>query len=103
MVAEGTDPGVVTAKILRESAAFARENGSETGSSAAEPPRNTDDGEASVTSAAASVAVPSDPPAAPDAETAFRHGRLAVVAALVLVLIWVWIIERRNAGREKGV
>ncbi|MBO4709770.1 MAG: hypothetical protein J5727_08360 [Kiritimatiellae bacterium] len=34
---------------------------------------------------------PSDP------EAAFRRGRLGVVAAIVLVLFWVWMRQRRSA------
>lgn len=38
-----------------------------------------------------------------DAEAAFRHGRLAVVAIIVMVLFWAWIQERRTARKERGV
>lgn len=46
---------------------------------------------------AAHVAVPASPsPARPvDSETAFRRARLGVVAALALVLLLVWIQQRR--------
>ena len=41
--------------------------------------------------------VPSTPPSPPvDAATAFRRGRLGIVAAIVLVLMWVWIRQRRS-------
>lgn len=42
------------------------------------------------------VAVPAPPPSRPiDADTAFRRARLGVVAALALVLLLVWIMQRR--------
>lgn len=40
--------------------------------------------------------VPSAPPPPVDPDTAFRRGRLGVVAAIVLVLMWVWIRQRRS-------
>ncbi len=43
------------------------------------------------------VAVPAPPPSRPvDADTAFRRARLGVVAALALVLLLVWIMQRRR-------
>ena len=46
--------------------------------------------------AAAQVAVPPPAPHRPvDAETSFRRARLGVVAALALVLLLVWIMQRR--------
>ena len=46
--------------------------------------------------ASASQATVVVPAAAPvDGEAAFRHARLAVVAALVLVLALVWLMQRR--------
>ena len=36
---------------------------------------------------------PVDPPI--DADTAFRRARLGVVAVVVLVLLWVWLAQRR--------
>lgn len=54
-------------------------------------------------SAAASqtaVVVPAAVPAAPvDAEAAWRTARLAVVAALVLALLLVWLRQRRAGAR----
>lgn len=44
-------------------------------------------------SAQANVVVPAAAPA--DGEAAFRHARLAVVAALVLALALVWLMQRR--------
>ena len=41
--------------------------------------------------------VPSTPPPPPvDPDTAFRRGRLGVVAAIVLVLFWLWLRQRRT-------
>lgn len=94
MVEAGTDPDVVTEKILRESAAARAEL------------RTTDEGDLAVGDSASGVAAglavepPPAPPPPPDAATSYRHGRLAVVAVLVLVLIWAWIVERR--GRANG-
>ena len=48
----------------------------------------------------ATVAVPQPAPAAPvDAESAYRRARLGFVAVIVLVLMLVWMIQRRNAAR----
>ena len=52
-----------------------------------------------VDSVIATVAVPAAPPSPPiDAATAYRHGRLGVVAVVVLVLFWVWLTQRRSAA-----
>lgn len=83
------DPAVVTAKIERDLAA-ARQGGECTRADAAAEAPRTDVAEIAV----APVAVPS--PA--DAQTAYRHGRLAVVATLVLALVLVWIVQKRRNG-----
>ena len=45
----------------------------------------------------ATVAVPPPPPAPPVApETALRRARLGVVATIALVLLLVWIVQRRR-------
>ena len=44
----------------------------------------------------ATVVVPAAPPKRTDGEAAFRHARLAVTTALVLVLALVWLMQRRS-------
>lgn len=44
----------------------------------------------------ATVVVPVVPPKRTDGEAAFRHARLAVTTALVLVLALVWLMQRRS-------
>jgi len=44
----------------------------------------------------AHAAVPAPSPAKPvDADTAFRRARLGIVAVIVLVLLFVWVVQRR--------
>ena len=88
MVDANSDSGMVTAKILRETRDFAVEREAEL---AVE--------ESAVPAIGESAAVEEVPPPAPhppvDAEAAYRRGRLGVVAALVLVLLFVWIRQLR--------
>lgn len=100
MVEESEDAGVVTERIVREmrdahEAARARE--------AAAALQAVSTGHVETVAADLSV-VRSEQPVPPpvDAETAYRHGRLGVVAMLVLVLLWAWIQERRRTRQERG-
>jgi len=48
-----------------------------------------------VASTTSTMSVPAAPPSPPiDAATAYRRGRLGVVAAIVLVLLWAWMRQR---------
>ena len=91
MVEANTDPQVVTSRILRETRAAEEERRLEQPApSVAEPVP-----EAPGTHAVETTPVP--PPREPvDADAAYRHGRLAVVAAIVLVLLLVWLRQRRS-------
>lgn len=101
MVEESEDAGVVTERIereMREARAAARARAeavaglrAEVASSGAEEPV-----------AALRVETPPAPPPV-SAETAYRHGRLGVVAVLVLVLFWAWVRERRRGRQETRV
>ena len=56
------------------------------------------DGSAEAVASTATTSVAPSRPAAPpvDADTAFRRARLGVVAIVVLVLLWVWLRQRRT-------
>ena len=95
MVEASADPEVVTSRIKRETRDAAVEREQEA-AMAAESPVMAVEGPSAV-GALAVETVPSAPPPTPvDADTAFRRGRLGVVAAIVLVLMWVWIRQRRS-------
>ena len=51
--------------------------------------------------AEAHVAVPASSPAKPvDAEASFRRARIGVVAVIALVLLLVWIMQRRAGNKQ---
>lgn len=90
MVERQVDSGVVTAKIRRETRAFAEEKAAEGEALSAAP--SAAPAEAVLT--VESVPTPSAPP--PDPERAFRLARLGIVAVLVLVFFWAWLRQRRG-------
>lgn len=91
------DPSVVTATIERDLAEARQESAQRL----AEAAQESSAAVAAEDSVAVQV-VPVAPSATPvDADAAFRRGRLGIVAALVLVLLWVWIVQRRNEGMGK--
>lgn len=62
-------------------------------------PTPSDQAEAAASTAAVTVEPVRPVPLQPsDPEAAFRRGRLGVVAAIVLVLFWVWMRQRRSAA-----
>lgn len=95
MVEANTDPEVVTSRIKRETRDAAAERERESAMVVESPAMAVE--EPSDAGTLAVETVPSTPPSPPvDAATAFRRGRLGVVAAIVLVLMWVWIRQRRS-------
>lgn len=95
MVEANTDPEVVTSRIKRETRDAAAEREREAAMAVETPSMAVEDPSAVGTLAVETV--PSAPPPPPvDAATAFRRGRLGIVAAIVLVLMWVWIRQRRS-------
>ena len=100
MVEANEDPLAVTMKIRRESRvaeerALAEQAASPSGELALPPPVP---GTTHISPAALEVhtAVPPPAPARQvDADTAFRRARLGIVAVIVLVLLFVWVAQRR--------
>ena len=100
MVEANEDPLAVTMKIRRETRvakeqALAEHAASPSGELTLPPPVP---GTVPFSPAAAKsqVSVPSTSPAKPvDAEAAFRRARLGIVAVIVLVMLFVWVVQRR--------
>ena len=105
MVEAKEDALAVTMKIRRESRvaeehAMAEQAASQSGELALPPPVP---GTVPFSPAAseAHISVPASAPAKPvDADTAFRRARLGIVAVIVLVLLFVWIAQRRASARH---
>ena len=103
MVDVNEDAMAVTMKIRRETRVAKDRGVAERAASAGElalpppvPSATTRSAPPSL-SLEATVAVPPPPPAPPvDPETAYRRARLGVVAAIALVLLLVWIVQRRR-------
>ena len=102
MVEASEDALAVTMKIRRETRvakehADAERAASASGALALPPPvPGVAAPSLAVAPAAHAEVPPPAPPAKPiDADTAFRHARLGVVAAIALVLLLVWIAQRR--------
>jgi hypothetical protein len=95
MVEANADPEVVTSRIKRETRDAAAEREREA-AMAVESPVMAVEGSSAAGSLAVETIPPAPPPPPVDAATAFRRGRLGVVAAIVLVLMWVWIRQRRS-------
>ena len=94
MVEANADPEVVTSRIKRETRNAAAER--EQKAAMAVEYLATAEEEPSTAGTLAVETVPPEPPQPPvDADTAFRRGRLGVVAVVVLVLFWAWIRQRR--------
>ena len=95
MVEVNADPEVVTSRIKRETRNAAIEREQEAAMAVVSPSLAV---ESSAAGTLAVEVVPSTPPPPPpvDASTAFRRGRLGVVAAIVLVLFWMWLRQRRT-------
>ncbi len=74
-------------------ATLGRPRGVLTEEAAAERRQLAEEAAAASPAAQATVVVPAAAPV--DGEAAFRHARLAVVAALVLALALVWLMQRR--------
>jgi len=105
MVEVNEDALAVTMKIRRETRVAKDRSAAERSASAGElalPPPVPSAAPRTVPpslSLEAAVSVPPPVPSPPvDPETAFRRARLGVVAAIALVLLLVWIAQRR-AGR----
>ncbi len=97
MVEASEDPSVVIARQEREMRA-ARETSAAAKMLTPSPSSVQPPGELADSTAAIAI----EPPARTvgvSAEEAFRRGRLGAVAAISLVLILVWIRQRRNAAR----
>ena len=104
MVDVNEDATAVTMKIRRETRvakerAVAERAAASSGELALPPPIPSTVPVQQAVAVEATVAVPQPAPAAPvDAETAYRRARLGVVAAIVLALLLVWIMQRRAAS-----
>ena len=100
MVDAKEDALAVTMKIRRETRvaderALAEQSASPSGELAMPPPI-PGTVPFSPATAKTQVAVPSPSPAKPvDADVAFRRARLGIVAVIALVLLFVWIAQRR--------
>jgi len=93
MVEANADPEVVTSRIKRETRNAAVEREQEAAMAVESPAIAV---ESSAAGTLAVETVPPEPPPPPvDADTAFRRGRLGVVAVIVLVLFWAWLRQRR--------
>ena len=94
MVEANADPEVVTSRIKRETRNAAAEREQEAAMAVESPAIAV---ESSATGTLAVETVPPElPPPPVDADTAFRRGRLGVVAVIVLVLFWAWLRQRRT-------
>ena len=94
MVEANADPEVVTSRIKRETRNAAVEREQEAAMAVESPAIAVEEPSANGTLAVETV--PPEPPPPPvDADTAFRRGRLGVVAVVVLVLFWAWLRQRR--------
>ena len=107
MVDEREDPMAVTMKIRRETRVARERAAAERAAAAGEvqlppPIPGTEGALRVVDSAKATVSVPAKP-AEPtrqvDPETAYRRARMGVVAVVVLVLLLLWIRQRRAWAR----
>ena len=101
MVDVNEDATAVTMKIRRETRvakerAVAERAAASSGELALPPPIPSTVPVQQAVAVEATVAVPQ--PAPVDAETAYRRARLGVVAAIVLALLLVWIMQRRAAS-----
>ena len=100
MVEASEDSLAVTMKIRRETRvakerALAEQAASPSGELALPPPAPGTD-TFSRAAPESYAAVPASSPAKPvDADTAFRRARLGIVAVIVLVLLFVWVAQRR--------
>ena len=100
MVEASEDSLAVTMKIRRETRvakerALAEQAASPSGELALPPPTPGTD-TFSRAAPESYAAVPASSPAKPvDADTAFRRARLGIVAVIVLVLLFVWVAQRR--------
>ena len=93
MVEANADPEVVTSRIKRETRNAAAEREQEAAMAVESPVIAV---ESSAAGTLAVETVPPEPPPPPvDPDTAFRRGRLGVVAVIVLVLFWAWLRQRR--------
>lgn len=101
MVSDTEDPVVVTARIQREMRYAREEREAREEAETARARLAVEERQPVTETAELQVATPAEIQA--EAETSFRHGRLAVVAVIVLVLFWAWVQERRNARKERGV
>ena len=104
MVDSSEDPMAVTMKIRRETR-VARERAAAERAAAGEvqlppPIPGTEGALRVVDSAKATVSVPAEPTRQVDPETAYRRARLGVVAVVVLVLLLLWIRQRRAWARQ---
>ena len=108
MVEVNEDALAVTMKIRRETRvakdrAMAEGSAGQSGELQLPPPVPGTAGHVPSAQAEAYVAVPASSPAKPvDAETSFRRARIGVVAVIALVLLLVWIMQRR-ATPPRGV
>lgn len=101
MVEEAEDPAIVTERLTREmryaNEAYIRQEEDLVARRQSLMVENVGMGATEIQQVA-----PNEPEPA-DAETAFRHGRLAVVAVIVVILFWAWVKERQSSRKERGV
>jgi len=101
MVEENEDAAFVTERIERETRNFAAMRAAEDSRQKSSPAQLSADDAATDESVVMVVPPPVQTRPA-DADTAFRHARLGVTAALVLLLMLVWIIQRRSTASGGG-
>jgi len=98
MVEAGEDAALVVERMARETRNFAAMRAAEEEQS----PRLADrPGDDAAMEAVVEVPQPVQAPAAAD-DTSFRRARMGVAVAFALLLVLVWIVQRRSAAERQG-